>query len=155
MPAFEAISEGEEQTVDFGRRLAAVLRVGDVVCLDGELGTGKTRLVEGIARGLGYAGPVTSPTFTLVHEYESNPPLAHVDAYRLADGDEFLSLGISELWETGIVAVEWADRVADVLPRRRLTVRGESVGVDARRWSIAWSRPREGDTTSLESTLRD
>ena len=121
----QQVTTNEDETVAFGRRLATVLRPADVVAIDGELGTGKTRLVRGLVAGLG-GDPaiVTSPTFTLLHEYATDPPLTHADAYRLADSDEFLALGVSELWEDGIVAVEWASRVADALPRRTIWIEG-------------------------------
>lgn len=118
-------TRSEAETRQVGAALASTLRVGDVVGIDGDLGVGKTRLVQGLVSGLGGSiADVTSPTFTLLHEYATDPPLTHADAYRLADSDEFLALGISEQWEDGIVVVEWADRVADALPRSAFRFRG-------------------------------
>ena len=134
----------EASTIELGRSIAAVLHAGDVVALEGPLGTGKTRLVRGIAAGLGLDVEVTSPTFSLVHEYSGDPPLSHVDAYRLADGDEFLSLGVSELWEEGIVVIEWASRVSDVLPPETLWITGEAT-VGGRAWRVEPNCPRHVD----------
>ena len=119
-------TSSEEQTRRFGAFFAEILRGGDVVAINGVLAAGKTRFVQGVVAGLGGdPATVTSPTFTLLHEYETDPPVTHADAYRLADSDEFLALGISEHWDDGaIVLVEWASRVADALPRRTLTVTG-------------------------------
>lgn len=135
---------GEDRTVELGRRLASLLVAGDVVALEGPLGTGKTRVVRGIAEGLGLGVEVTSPTFSVVHEYGGDPPLSHVDAYRLADGDEFLSLGASELWEDGVVVIEWASRVADVLPPETLWISGETM-TGGRVWRVEPNCPRHAE----------
>jgi len=109
----EVTSNTPEATWQLGYDLAARLSVGNLVLLDGELGAGKTVFVKGIAAGLGYNGLVTSPTFTLLREYETNPPLYHLDLYRLST-DAVEELGIDEYRERGIVAVEWADRALPV-----------------------------------------
>ena len=112
-------------TEALGRRLGASLAAGDVVALVGQLGAGKTTLVRAICEGLGVANlaAVTSPTFTLVHEYAGRVPVFHFDAYRLKSAREFLELGFEEyLTAGGVCLVEWADLVADALPARRLTV---------------------------------
>ena len=135
--ALQAVTTSEAETVELGQFVAAILRPSDVLAIDGPLGTGKTRLVRGLVAGLGGdPAAVTSPTFTLLHEYATDPPLTHADAYRLADSDEFLALGVSELWEDGIVAVEWGSRVADALPARSLSVCGEVVSESKRRFEV-------------------
>src|SRR5882724_3401395 len=86
-----------EETIEFGRRLAAELRPGDVVALTGELGAGKTCLVKGVALGLGIAQDVTSPTFTIIHDYRGGKlPLYHVDLYRLDSTEQAVAIGIEE-----------------------------------------------------------
>ena len=133
-------SQSEAETVAFGRRLAGVLVAGDVLSLDGELGTGKTRLVQGLAEGLGGSRDwVTSPTFTLLQEYPTQPPLTHADAYRVHDSDEFLALGVSELWEEGIVVIEWGSKVRDALPSRTIDIVGAIQPDDTRLFSLTIS----------------
>ena len=133
------------ETVDLGRAIGVLLQPGDVVSLNATLGFGKTALAGGIAAGLGLSGvAVTSPTFSLIHEYPTDPPLAHCDAYRLADSDEFLSLGVGELWEDGIVLVEWGDRVVDALPPRTIRIDGTIEADGRRRFVVSnWSRASE------------
>ena len=87
------------------------MQKGDLVLLRGELGAGKTTFVRGVARGIGSAAPVASPTFQLVRIYPGRLQLAHVDLYRLEDGDELRDLGLDELVDAGAVVVEWGDRI--------------------------------------------
>ena len=113
----EAISRSEEETVRFGERLGAALRSRSIVGLTGPLGAGKTRLVQGIARGAGYGGRVRSPSFALLHIYRGRIPLRHFDLYRLDSVDD----GTAGEWEEamdaeGISMIEWADRVPGLLP---------------------------------------
>jgi tRNA threonylcarbamoyladenosine biosynthesis protein TsaE len=110
---------GAEGATDaLGRALAEVLTPGVVVGLAGPLGAGKTRLVRAIAAGLGVdPRDVSSPTFVLIHEYEGDLPVFHFDAYRLDTPSQFEALGVADYWEAGgVCLVEWADRVADLLP---------------------------------------
>jgi tRNA threonylcarbamoyladenosine biosynthesis protein TsaE len=116
-------SESEERTIALGMAIGAALSPGDVVCLDGELGTGKTVLVRGMVRGRGYEGAVRSPTFTVIHTYPQ-ARLCHVDAYRLAGGDELLDTGIDDYLDgSWVCAVEWAERVRSALPEKALAVK--------------------------------
>jgi tRNA threonylcarbamoyladenosine biosynthesis protein TsaE len=97
-----------------------------VIALVGPLGAGKTHLSRAIAEGLGIAKPaaVTSPTFTLIHEYPARVPIFHFDAYRLKNADEFLDLGATEYYDAGgVCLIEWADKVEAALPAERLTIR--------------------------------
>jgi tRNA threonylcarbamoyladenosine biosynthesis protein TsaE len=112
------ISHSPAETFEHGRLLAATLRAGDVVALDGELGAGKTHFVKGIAAGLGCDGDVTSPTFTLVHEYTGGRlPLFHFDFYRLESEDETLRIGLDDyLGSGGAVVIEWAGKFPALLP---------------------------------------
>jgi tRNA threonylcarbamoyladenosine biosynthesis protein TsaE len=136
-----------DDTRAVGAGLAQLLRPHDVVVLTGELGAGKTTLVQGIARGLGAVEHVTSPTFTLVREYTSGRvPLAHVDLYRLEREQDVIDLALDEL-EDGerVLLVEWGDPVADLLAAERLRI--ELVGEDptgadeARRITVATLGP--------------
>ena len=138
------------ETHELGRRLGTLLRAGDVVVLDGELGTGKTVLAKGIAVALGITEPVVSPTFTVVREYEASLPLVHVDVYRLDHLQELHDLGFDDLvGGEAVTVVEWGDRVSAVLPSDRLRVLlepGDSdddrvVSVDAA--GITWGERRD------------
>ena len=111
-----------------GARLGSILRAGDLLVLEGDLGAGKTFLVRAIARRLGVpaALPVTSPTFTLVNEHATQPPLVHADLYRLGDADEVVELGLVErIGNDAIVIVEWGDRFSEALGGRGLWIRLE------------------------------
>ncbi|KKM11426.1 hypothetical protein SY88_09205 [Clostridiales bacterium PH28_bin88] len=106
-----------------GARVGGLLLPGDVVCLAGDLGAGKTTLAQGIAVGLGVEGPVTSPTFTIIHEYRGRIPFYHVDAYRLERPEELEDLGLEEyIFGDGVTVIEWADRVTSLLPDNYLEV---------------------------------
>ena len=116
------------KSVDDTRALAAevapVLRAGDLLVLAGDLGTGKTAFVQGLARGLGVSEPVTSPAFVLVRTYPGRLPLVHVDVYRLDHLQEVVDLGLPELVdEEGVAAIEWGDVVLPTLPADFLEVR--------------------------------
>ncbi len=120
------------ETLALGEAIGRLLRAGDVVVLVGELGTGKTVLTKGIARGLGVTDPVVSPTFTIVREYRGRLPLVHVDVYRLDHLQELHDLGFDDLLGGPAVAViEWGDRVGSLLPVDRLDIRLELANVDS------------------------
>lgn len=116
-------SGGVDDTRNIGAALAPLLEGGDAVLLEGDLGAGKTALVQGIARGLGVDEPVVSPTFMIVRPYEGRLPLAHVDVYRLDGLGDLYDIGFEEVLDPGVVTVvEWGDRVAAALPPDRLEV---------------------------------
>ncbi|MBO8128791.1 MAG: tRNA (adenosine(37)-N6)-threonylcarbamoyltransferase complex ATPase subunit type 1 TsaE [Peptococcaceae bacterium] len=122
-----------EETRAIGEWLGKLLRPGDIICLYGGLGAGKTAFAQGVARGLGITGRVTSPTFTLINEYQGRLPLYHFDAYRLEGADDFALLGYEEyFYDEGVALVEWADRVAEALPPERLDIRIERTGESMR-----------------------
>lgn len=121
----------------FGAALAASLRPGDLLVLEGELGAGKTFLTRAIARGLGVpaAVPVTSPTFTLLNEYATSVPLVHADLYRLGEADELIELGLLDRIGGEVISiVEWGDRFSEALGARGLWIwlRYEEAGRSAR-----------------------
>jgi tRNA threonylcarbamoyladenosine biosynthesis protein TsaE len=131
-----------QATAELGERLASVARPGDVVCLWGELGAGKTVLAKGFGRGLGVAGTISSPTFILMAEYEGRLPLFHVDLYRLADASEALLGGLlDERQADGVTLVEWPDRLGAALPSDRLDIRIAGAGDEARSIELAASVP--------------
>ena len=111
------LSHSAEETERFGETLADTLHPGSVVAYTGALGMGKTAFTRGLARGLGCRGRVTSPTFTIVNEYEGKTPLFHFDMYRLSSSDELFDIGWEDyLGRGGVCAVEWSERVTDALP---------------------------------------
>ncbi len=128
-----------DETEAVGEELGRRLRQGDLVLIRGELGAGKTTFVRGIARGMGSAAPVASPTFQLVRIYPGRLQLAHVDLYRLEQGDELRDLGLDELLDAGAVVVEWGDRI------------NKTVGADAAMISIE----HQGGDRRLIRTDRD
>jgi tRNA threonylcarbamoyladenosine biosynthesis protein TsaE len=136
--SFDWQATDESDTARLGAAIAAALRTGDVIALNGQLGAGKTRLVQAIAAALGVADQsVSSPTFVLIHEYEGRIPLYHVDAYRLRDSDEFLSIGGDEvLAGDRACLIEWADRIADVLPRDHLRIDITATGDSQRQFAM-------------------
>lgn len=121
----EFFSRSAEQTRRLGMRLGALLQPGDLICLNGDLGAGKTTLVQGIANGWGTLDAVSSPTFVLVNTYRrpDRQNLYHLDAYRLANAAEGEDLDLDLMLTSGALVVEWAERIQSVLPRQRLWVK--------------------------------
>jgi tRNA threonylcarbamoyladenosine biosynthesis protein TsaE len=131
------ISHSPAQTQRFGACLGDLLRPGDVICLQGALGTGKTCLTQGIGQGLGIEGPITSPSFTLVNEHRPLPPapvLYHIDLYRLdSPEEEAWAFGLGEyLNDEGVCVIEWADRIGSALPDERLWILLRHVAISKR-----------------------
>ena len=128
MPSEQFITRSPEETEALGARLAGALEPGAVVAFTGDLGAGKTAFVRGLARGLGIRDRVTSPTFTIVNEYEGGRlPLFHFDMYRLGSADELFDIGWEDyLCRGGVCAVEWSENIADALEE-------DAVRVDIRR----------------------
>ena len=114
----EYLSHNEQETEALGQRLAAALSPGAVVAYRGGLGMGKTAFTRGLAKGLGYSGRVTSPTFTIVNEYEGGRlPLFHFDMYRLEDDDALFDIGWEDYLDRGgVCAVEWSEQVSGAMP---------------------------------------
>ena len=133
MPVIRTASE--EETIALGERLARTLPRGATVLLIGNLGAGKTTLAKGIVQGLGAAAAeeVSSPTFTLIHEYGSPPAVYHVDLYRLESARDAATLGLDELFDTpALVLVEWGERFPELMPPDRIEIRLRALKGDER-----------------------
>lgn len=145
-------TETADETRAVGEALASMLQPRDTVVLTGDLGAGKTTLVQGIGRGLGVEDHVASPTFTLVREYTGRLDIAHVDVYRLERVQDVVDLALDELGDPDrVLLIEWGDAVSDLLPEDRLRVELTTQRTDAesrrivmtpqgRSWAVRWER---------------
>ena len=114
---------GLEETKEFGIRLGELLKSGDLLCLNGDLGAGKTTLTKSIGLGLGVTDYITSPTFALINEYEGRVPVYHFDVYRLENVEDLYDLGFDEyFYGKGVSIVEWADKIERLLPREKIVL---------------------------------
>jgi len=131
---FEIISHSLEETQQLAARLGELARAGDLVCLQGELGAGKTSFVQGVGRGLGIADSIHSPTFILANEHRGGRlPLYHIDLYRVESVDEAIGFGLDDyLAGDGVVVIEWAEKIRDALPRERLWITFQHIGENER-----------------------
>lgn len=111
-------SNSEHETINIAKKYAKSAEPGDVICLQGNLGAGKTRFVRGFVQGLGLPGEiVTSPTFTIINEYDGELPIYHFDCYRLEHFEEAVEIGAEEyLYGNGVCIVEWPERITELLP---------------------------------------
>ena len=145
----EIILNSEKETIELGKKIAENLKMGDILVLTGDLGSGKTKLTEGILTYFGLENEISSPTFTIVNEYQTKDfPIYHFDVYRLNDCDEFLAIGGDEYFEKGVAIVEWGEMIEEILPsnytkitfsrdlehenRRILTLEQKKIDSDAR-----------------------
>jgi tRNA threonylcarbamoyladenosine biosynthesis protein TsaE len=137
----EFISTSPEETLAIGRLLAESLEPGDIICLKGELGAGKTHLVKGISNGLGISEHmVNSPTFTLIHEYKGRLPVYHFDLYRVKDVSELRDIGADDyLYGDGVCIVEWPDILENDLPANAVHVTIEKTDVSTRKLTLVSS----------------
>ena len=117
-------SESDSQTIKIAERIAKTLSPGTVVCLFGEMGVGKTVFTNGLCRAMGVSDYVSSPTFTVVNEYDGDGfPIYHFDMYRIEDEDELLEIGFEEyLTSGGICIIEWPENVINSLPQKRIDI---------------------------------
>ncbi len=112
-----------EETFEFGKRLGKELRPGDVICLQGDLGAGKTSLAKGICRGLGVVAEITSPTYTIVNEYRGRMKVAHMDLYRMKSEDDLYDIGFNEyIYGDGVTIIEWPDKAGTLMPDNYLDI---------------------------------
>jgi len=111
------ISNSENETLEIGKKIATELKKGDIIVLTGELGSGKTKLTEGILTYFGLQDEISSPTFTIVNEYNTKEfPIFHFDVYRLSELDEFFAIGGEEYFEKGVSIIEWGEMIEEILP---------------------------------------
>lgn len=124
---WKKVTNNELETIRLGQKIAGQLKRGDILALSGDLGTGKTAFVKGIARGLGIDDYITSPTFTLVHSYEGMGfNLHHFDVYRVSDEEELFEIGFEEyLYENDICVIEWADLIKNLIPNHSIWIHFE------------------------------
>jgi len=139
------VTSSPEETIGVGQRLGVLLEVGDVVALTGTLGSGKTCFTKGLALGLDVhpATVITSASFALVNEYQGRCRFFHMDLYRLSGPLEFASAGLEEfLFDGGVAAVEWADRVPEALPEQRIDVEFAIIDDHRRQITLSGRQPR-------------
>ncbi|MDD6214643.1 MAG: tRNA (adenosine(37)-N6)-threonylcarbamoyltransferase complex ATPase subunit type 1 TsaE [Firmicutes bacterium] len=116
-------SNSARETINIAKAFAKELKAGDVICLDGDLGAGKTAFVQGLAKGLCIDEYISSPTFTIVNCYEGRLPLYHFDVYRISDSDEMYEVGFDEyVYGNGVAVIEWSQLISDILPEKRFDV---------------------------------
>ena len=131
-------TNSEAETVLAGEQMGKMLLPGDVLAFYGDLGAGKTAFIRGVARGLGIASRVSSPTFTIVNEYPGPVPLFHFDMYRLGSSDELFEIGWEDyLTRGGVCCVEWTENVADARPAEAVAVTIEKTGENARKITVS------------------
>lgn len=130
----DIILKGLEETKKFGIKLGSILEGGDILCLNGDLGAGKTTLTKSIGIGLGVEDYITSPTFALINEYTGRNPVYHFDVYRLENVEDLYDLGFDEyFYSNGVSIIEWADKIEKLLPKERIVINiGKSKDIDER-----------------------
>lgn len=118
------ITKCAKETFALGKRIGQLLHEGDIIALDGDLGSGKTQMIKGIARGLDITDDITSPTYTIVNRYNGRLPLYHFDVYRLENPEQLYDIGYEEyFFDKGVAVIEWAERIRELLPARYMHIR--------------------------------
>lgn len=139
----EFIVKNVEELTSLGIQLGRLCKENDIICLIGDLGTGKTHLTKGIAKGLGIEDRITSPTFNIVNEYEGRLKLYHFDVYRVNDPDEIAAIGFDEyIFGGGVSVIEWANYIDTLIPDESLTINIDKMpesGDTYRRISISYT----------------
>ena len=132
------VTHSPEETAHLAGTIGKIIREGTVICLDGELGVGKTLFVRALARTLGVESDVTSPTFNLMNIYEAVCPIVHFDLYRIASEEELEDIGFFEYAEAteGIVLIEWAEKFPNAMPADHLSVRIEALNDEERQFTF-------------------
>lgn len=128
----EYVTNSAEETMNLGEKFGKTLKGGEVILLKGEMGAGKTVFVKGIAKALGITDRITSPTYAYMNDYDGK--LYHYDCYRLSSGEDAEGLGLTDyFYADGICVVEWSENIADVLPKKTLSVKIEKISENQRR----------------------
>jgi tRNA threonylcarbamoyladenosine biosynthesis protein TsaE len=131
----ELVTKTPEETQEIAEKIGEMVEAGNVITLQGDLGTGKTTFTKGLANGLDVKRNVNSPTFTIMKQYQGRIPLYHMDVYRLEDSDE--DIGFSEYFDgDGVAVVEWADFIEEYLPEERLEIRLSYLGESSRKLEL-------------------
>ena len=147
----EIISKNAEETKNIGKLIGEVLNPNDVLALFGELGAGKTVLIQGLAQGLGISDVPVSPSFVIVNEHKGKMPLYHVDLYRLSEGTEIQELGIEDYFKKGgVTVIEWAERAKELLPENSINIEIDVIDESRRRIKIGGE-----DVERFKKVLRD
>ena len=133
------ITNTVEETIKLGISIGKRLNPGDIVCIDGDLGSGKTHLTKGIALGLGIDEHITSPTFNIVNEYEGRLKFYHFDVYRVNDPDEIAAIGFDEyIFSDAASVIEWSDYISELIPEEHIQIRIANESETSRSISIQW-----------------
>ena len=128
-----SISNDSQETILLGKQFAGFIEKGDVFAFVGELASGKTTFIKGVLKGLGFEKPVTSPTFTLVNEYDAKFPVIHIDCYREDELERWIKLGMNDyLSEENVVIIEWADKMQSLLPEDTIQVHFSHKNINSR-----------------------
>lgn len=136
----EFIVDTADSTMKLGKKLGELVQSGDIICITGDLGAGKTHFTKGVAEGLGINEPITSPTFTIVNEYEGRLKLYHFDVYRVCDPDEIEAIGFDEyIFSDAVSIIEWSNFIEELIPEEHIWIDIKKVpeqGIDFRKISI-------------------
>lgn len=133
------ITNTVEETIEIGKKIGSSLKAGDIVCIDGDLGSGKTHLTKGIALGLGIDEHITSPTFNIVNEYEGRLKFYHFDVYRVNDPDEIAAIGFDEyIFSDAASVIEWSDYIRELIPEEHIQINIMKESENVRNINIEW-----------------
>lgn len=133
---YEIITNNINETINLGKKIAKYLNIGDILILTGDLGSGKTYFTKGILQAFNQTDEVCSPTFTIVNEYSTTPPIFHFDVYRLNNSEEFINIGGEEYFSQGICIIEWGENILDILPNDYLHIQISKIDENSRKFKF-------------------